>query len=96
MIPYMCLTNGGKIQATEICSAFTVGKYLPAGQADPDNQRSDKWSSNVVAARTARKLRRGSSHSPSVLLQTVVMWQNWLVQPVARGHSACDTALCCP
>jgi hypothetical protein len=43
----MYLTNGRKFQATKICSTITVRKCLPAGQADPHNQRPDKWSSAV-------------------------------------------------
>jgi len=42
----MYLTIGGKIQAIKICRAIAAGKCFTKGQADPDNQRPDKWSAN--------------------------------------------------
>jgi len=42
----MYLPTGEKIQAIKICRAIAAGKCFTKGQADPDNQRPDKWSAN--------------------------------------------------
>ena len=43
----MYLKTGGKFSATKRCSTITVRKRSPKCQADPENQRPDKWSSTV-------------------------------------------------
>jgi hypothetical protein len=46
IIPYMYLTTGENLSQKRY-NKIKVRKRLPEGQADPDNERPNKWSSSV-------------------------------------------------
>ena len=94
IISFIYLEIGEKFSATKRCSTITARKCLPKGQADPDNQRPDKWSSSVYVTYPTCACDNSDSCLFCMQVWGTAQWggTTWTTTPVAATQSSPSTS----